>query len=171
MIFCIFGGSCVGKTTVAKQIAAELGIPLRSCGSAVSERARPLRMNVRDLPDTIHREVDGCTVAWGLANQPCIIEGRYLDAVFAGVRAPVLLIHLTCSEARRQSRRDSSESSPFAMNSVQQADADDANFRTRMFPAPTETIPCLTIDSSEMTVEECVLCLTEIIEARLPRRA
>jgi cytidylate kinase len=171
MIFCIFGRSCIGKTTVAKRVADELDLPLRSCGSAVQERARALGLSSRDLPDAIHRQVDGSTVVWGLANQPCIIEGRFLDAVFAGVDAPILLINLTASDVQRHARGYVSKGPSFTLNGLRQADADDASFRVRMFTASAEIIPGLTVDSSEMTVEECVLCVRTIIEARLPPHA
>ena len=168
MIFCIFGQSCVGKTAVAQRVAAELNLPIRSCGAAVRESAKALGVSSHDLPDTGHRDVDRSTVAWAFANQPCIIEGRYLDLVLASVDAPILSIRLTASDVQRHARYCNSEKFSFTLSDLREVDANDASFRARMYAASAKTVAELTVDSSEMTLEECVLCVRSIIEARLP---
>jgi cytidylate kinase len=85
MIFAIYGPSCVGKSTVSSRVAAELNLQFRSCGSAVRDRASVLGIDIKELPDAIHREIDQETVAWALTHQPCVVEGRFLDLVLAAV--------------------------------------------------------------------------------------
>jgi cytidylate kinase len=167
MILCLFGSTCSGKTTVGRTVAARLNVPLRSCGDEVRRVARELDIALEDLPDESHRQIDRDTVAWAVEHQPCIVEGRFLDAVFAGAGTLATLIRLVASDARRTAR---GRAKNFAFTSAQlkQADAEDANLRARIYNAEDEVVPCLTIDTSELTVDESVSRIaTKIKDARL----
>ena len=163
MILCLFGSTCSGKTTVGQAIAARLNIPLRSCGDEVRRLARELDIALQDLPDESHRQIDRDTVAWALKHQPCIVEGRFLDAVFAGSGTPATLIRFVASDARRAARWRAKN---LAVTSAQlkQADAEDANLRARIYNAQDEVVPCLTIDTSELTVDQSVCRIAATIK-------
>jgi cytidylate kinase len=170
MIFAIYGSSIVGKTTVASRVAAELKLPLRSCGSVVRERAKSLGIELHELPDADHQEIDGQTVAWALTNQPCIVEGRFLNFVLAETATPVIFIRLIASDLQRQLRACNSDRSGITIDDLQRADAADLSFTKRVFPSPGVNASCVTVDSSSLTVEECALRIRAIIEAGLPKR-
>jgi hypothetical protein len=71
-------------------------------------------MALADLPDEIHSEIDDATVVWGIGHQPCLIEGRFLDAVFAERNTPIVLIKRGGSAINPASLRGASwmQSSP-----------------------------------------------------------
>ncbi len=73
MICAIYGHTWVGKTTVARVVAAELRLPLRSCGNVVRERALTLDAGIRELPDVVHQNIDEETSVWVVARQPCVV--------------------------------------------------------------------------------------------------
>jgi cytidylate kinase len=77
MITCLFGSTCTGKTTVARALARQLGLPLRSCGEEIRMRASMLRLSLDNLPSSVHEEVDNESVLWALSNRPCLVEGRF----------------------------------------------------------------------------------------------
>ena len=39
MIACLYGSTCAGKTTIARFVAEQLILPLRSCGEEIHARA------------------------------------------------------------------------------------------------------------------------------------
>ncbi len=167
MILCLFGLTCSGKTTVGRAVAARLNVPLRSCGDEVRRVARERDVAIEDLPDESHHQIDRDTVAWAVKHQPCIVEGRFLDAVFAGAGTPATLIRLVASEARRAARWRATNVT-FTSARLAQADAEDANLRARIYTAEDEVVPCLTIDTSELTVDECASRIATMIkDARL----
>jgi cytidylate kinase len=170
MIFAVYGASCVGKTTVASRVAEDLKLPLRSCGSVVRDRAKALGIELHAVPDDVHHEIDRATVAWALANEPCVVEGRFLDKVLADVDAPIMFIQLTASESQRQFRGCNPGRTAITVEDLRQADMSDLRFRERMFPYPGTNVSCVTVDNSDMTVEGSVLRIKAIIEAELSRR-
>jgi cytidylate kinase len=165
MIVCLFGPSCVGKTTLAKRVAAALGLPLRSCGDAVRTAATVHGTTIKDLPDEGHREVDAGTVAWALEHKACIVEGRYLDRVFADSRAAVTLILIGASDACRVSRlRDRSGNTLLSAEDLRRSDDEDNAFRERLFGDHATAMPWQVLDTSGLTVDECAQQLSELIE-------
>jgi cytidylate kinase len=171
MIFAIYGPSCVGKTTVARQIAAEFGLPLRSCGAAVRDRARALGIEPHALPDAVHRQVDEETLAWALANHPCLVEGRFLNFVLAGASQHVVLIRLHASDAERERRACISGRSGVTLDELRKGDAADQVFTDRMFLLSGVGMSCVTVDSSNDTIPETAAKIAAIVSAELSRHA
>ncbi|RDJ21061.1 hypothetical protein DWF00_07525 [Bosea caraganae] len=168
MIVCLFGPSCVGKTTLAQRAAVALGLPLRSCGEAVRAAATAHGLTINDLPDEQHREVDAGTVVWAMGNKSCIVEGRYLDRVFADSRTPVTLILIRASDACRVSRaKGRSGNTTFSADDLRRLDDEDNAFRERLFGDRVAAMPWQVLDTSGLTVDECARQLRELIELAL----
>jgi cytidylate kinase len=172
MIFCLYGPSCTAKTTLAPRVAQELNLPLRSCGGEVRQRAAALDMALADLPDEIHSEIDDATVVWGIGHQPCLIEGRFLDAVFAKRNAPIVLIKLTASLDQRCARwQNRQKIFTLTVEDLVRADTEDVRFRARMFHFREPAVPDLTVDTSELTVDACAQRVKTYIRARFVQPA
>jgi cytidylate kinase len=150
-------------------LADKLELPLRSCGEAVRAAAINLKANLADLPDEVHRRVDEETVSWALEHKSCIIEGRFLDGVFAECRATVMLIEVTAREHLRMERaRIRNNIATFSAEDIQRLDTDDNVFRARMF-CGRRSVPWQILDTSGQTVEESVEILNELIAGALSR--
>jgi cytidylate kinase len=131
-------------------------------------------MALADLPDEIHSEIDDATVVWGIGHQPCLIEGRFLDAVFAERNAPIVLIKLTASMNQRCARwQNRQKIFTLTVEELVRADTDDVWFRARMFHFREPAVPDLTVDTSELTVDACAQRVKTYIRARFvqPARA
>ena len=155
MIVGIFGASCVGKSSAARLLAERRPLLLRSCGSPVREAAEVLKVNLEDVPDAIHRSIDEQTVDWSLRSQPCLVEGRFLDRVLAGLSVKPFLIELRATFAVRQSRACSRAGHVVSIEELKGWDEADAVFRERMF-SEQALKPDLSLDTSTCTVQECV---------------
>lgn len=171
MIFAIYGASLVGKTTAARRVATELELPLRSCGSVVRDRAKALGIELHWLPDAIHRKIDQETVAWALTHQPCVVEGRFLNFVLAGIDSPVVFIRLITSNIQRQFRACNSRRAGITIDDLELTDAANLRFTNRMFPSLGVNVSCVTVDSSNIAAEECALQISQIIKMELSRHA
>lgn len=155
MIIGIFGGSCVGKSSTARLLARRRGLPLRSCGSPVREAADSLNVGLDEVPDAVHRAIDEQTVAWSLNNQPCLVEGRFLDHVLADLPVKPFLIELSTTMGTRQARACSRAGHVVSIEELEFWDRADLKFRKRMYLGP-RLGPNLSIDTSTSTVQECV---------------
>lgn len=164
MIICIFGQSCAGKTATAQRLATELGWPLRSCGTAVRERARELKIGIGELSDNQHRDVDAETVAWAIEQQNCLVEGRFLDAVFQPAEIPHVLVHLIASDAARVERCRARQ----GQNDLIAADNEDMSFRSRIFPLLSPREADLTVDTTGQSIDEGTQCILSFIQTKLP---
>jgi cytidylate kinase len=169
MIICFFGASCVGKTTFARRISDALQIPLRSCGDAVRAQARASGVHIQDLSDTLHREIDAATVAWALEQKTCIVEGRFLDAVFRGVGAPSTLIKFSASKKDRISRAMArSGNLSYSASDLDRVDIADAEFQARLYEDMSgPAVHPLVFDTSDLTVNECIPKILPLVKDAL----
>jgi cytidylate kinase len=167
MIFCLFGSSFTGETTIARAVASQLGMPRRSRGDEVRKVAQELGVSFEDLPEDSHRQIDHDTVAWALEHRPCLVEGRFLDTVFVSRGVPAMLIRLVTGTETRLIRARQKDST-FTSDQLARMDAQDISFRARIYGPLDICAPCDIIDTSELTVEECVCQVAILIEqARL----
>jgi cytidylate kinase len=168
MIIGLFGPSSVGKTTIARLLSTGLGLPLRSCGEVVRDRAAQLALSPKDLPDEEHTIIDNDTRVWASSHQLCLVEGRYLDYVLAPIRSKVILVRLEATKADRQARQKEQGPQPLTL---MHGDPDEIDriFCTRMYKNIERISPSLMLSSSELSVEACVQRVkTWIIDARAP---
>lgn len=169
MIVCIAGPTCTGKTTTSRRLAEVTGLPLRSCGTSIRERAAFLGVAPEALSDEDHRAVDAQTVEWAIEAGNCLVEGRFLDFVFHDVGAPLSILCLTASRAVRAHRGRLRGTSTFAVEDVRRIDDDDAVFRARLYPWTPLTPPFPALDNSDLTVDECVRLARETLREALPQ--
>jgi cytidylate kinase len=163
VIICLIGGTCAGKTTTGKALAELLGWPFRSCGSAVRRRAELLGIPFLRLAGVDHRIVDDETVAWAIGHSDCLVEGRFLDAVFGQAAVPAATIRLTANAATRAARARLRGMFTFSEDDVLREDASDTLFRSRLYRACPELPSTPVVDSSDLTVSECVSRVSEIL--------
>lgn len=155
MIIGIFGASCVGKSSAARLLAQRRAVPLRPCGSLVRNAAASLKCDPGELPDAIHREIDRQTLDWSLKNEPCLVEGRFLDRVLARLASRPFLIELSATLPVRHSRACSRTGHVVSIHEFELGDQADAAFRRRLYSGP-RLRPDLCIETSNCTVQECV---------------
>lgn len=163
MILCIFGPSCSGKTTAGRAVAERLKLPLRSCGDDVRRVAKDLGVEIECLSDERHRQIDSATVSWAIVHRPCIVEGRFLDAVFRDTVVPVSLVRLVASRAHRVARLPAKNAAAAAAQ-IDLMDTQDADFRVRLYNTGSERASWPTIDTSGLTVDECASRIMTMIK-------
>lgn len=142
-------------------VADDLGLKLRSCGEEIRAHALSLTVSIANLPDGVHEAVDRETVLWAQHSQPCLVEGRFLDAVFAGT-SPACVIRLEAGDAARLGRARQ-RFVDFALADLLRCDQEDKQFRARMFAGRAALRPSRIIDTTRLTVEECFECVRSII--------
>ena len=163
----LFGQCATGKSTLARLVSGELGIPLRACGDVVRERARELGVALDMVPMSEHAAIDHATVEWVLGQEQCIVEGRYLDFVLRPVADRITLIRLTASsQARLERLRKSTGRSMKAQASALLQASDDADRQlTERLYAGDPTVPHATLHTSAVSIEitHCILnCFLQI---------
>jgi len=156
MIICIFGPSLSGKTTIAAQISRAAGLPVRHCGEAVRGYAHGCGISVDKLSAIDHKAIDEETLAWARKHETCIVEGRFLDHVFAGVDANVFLVRLMATVEERARRLGGAGSCEAALNDVETRDRADQAHRSEQFATRQALAARLQLDTSVATVDECV---------------
>jgi cytidylate kinase len=160
MIIGIFGPFCVGKTTLARNLGDLLGLPYRLCGDAVRARARMLNIDLEELSEEEHRNIDRETREWAAANQPCIVDGRYLDYVLAPLINDVILVRLDAADEERRRRRS------LTLTEYQISQSADLAFSARMYSISKALLPSLVLSSSELSVEACAQRIKVLIASR-----
>ncbi len=170
LVLAIYGRSCTGKSTVTRIVAERYALRVRLCGDLVRRAAEDLGVDIDALPDNQHREIDSQTVDWVCdAEGWCLVEGRYLDQVLASVESAVCLVCFEASVEARAARWQEKTGRPHMVGDVERLDAADDAFRQRMYKGSRALAPCLTIDTTHLTSEECANCLMLKTEAREPR--
>lgn len=166
MIIGIFGSFCVGKTTLAHYLVDLLGYPLRSCGNAVRTRARVLDTDLRKLSDEEHRDIDRDTREWAAANQPCIVDGRYLNYVLSPLVNDVVLVEIDTPHEER--RRRLIATTGHSLTSTEYWDLENADlaFSARMYSIGEALVPSLVLSNSELSVEACAQLIKSLIDSR-----
>lgn len=157
IVLAIYGASCVGKTTLAKELGLRWAVPVRHCGNVLKEHANELKISLENLPAEVHWTVDVETRS--LAQQTSdflIIEGRYLDLVLAGTPR-VRFVRLGCDETVREQRlRGRAHRQASSMiRLIQQEDRYDAKLRRNLYgDAFSVAIDWIVLDTTYLTPED-----------------
>jgi cytidylate kinase len=109
-VVAIFGPSAVGKSTVARRVAEELGAQVRHCGEEVVRRIA--RCGSISLDG--HRDVDEATRRFVEERRASVVvEGRFLDRVL-GQTPGVTFVRLHCDidERARRARQARAATTP-----------------------------------------------------------
>lgn len=166
VILAIYGGSCTGKTTVAKVLAERLACPLRCCGELVREAATNAGVEIDKLPDKTHRRIDEQTVMWAFTStRPSILEGRHLHYVLASRATFVFLVRLEASLSSRALRWQQKSGGEHTRSDVTMLDAADDAFRLRLYPNRRPVTPSITVDTTSLTPEETAQCVVLQVQA------
>ena len=95
-----------------------------------------------------------------------MLEGRFLDAVFSAAGIAATLIELRAdTRCRLQRARTRNGTSTFSEDDLCKLDAEDANFRLRLYGQYADHMPRRALDTSGRAVDECVRRLQEMIKA------
>ena len=137
IVLAIYGPSCVGKSTLARELGRKLGIEVRHCGEALKVHAIEQGIALNSIPSTVHQSIDEETRRQ--ARQACgtvVIEGRYLDFVLSGIPS-VRFIRLTSDEATRKFRYSMRKNKSVRPRALQEEDEDDARMRELLYSGVT----------------------------------
>ncbi|ADO00762.1 cytidylate kinase-related protein [Citrifermentans bemidjiense Bem] len=163
MIISFFGSSCTGKSTLARPLAKYLGLPLRSCGEEIKQRAKAIGSSIDDMPISEHLLIDEETIKWASDNCCCIIEGRYLNYVLSSHKHGIILVQLTASATARRNRMALRVGKEVSLDEICEIDRKDQAFRVLNYKSLLPLDPTFTIDTSLLTVNECL----ELIKTKL----
>ena len=155
MIVGLYGSSSTGIATIARRVMHETNCALRSCGEIVKSRAGLLGAHPNELSEEVHRQIDDETRKWAVASDPCVVEGRYLDWVLAPIGSQVSLVRLEATQADRRMRWMARAPRPLTLTE-DELDLADSAFCRQMYSSGEQLAPQLILNSSELSVEECV---------------
>lgn len=160
IVLAIYGKSCTGKSAVAPILAERHSLQVRLCGDLVRRAAADLEVDIDELTDERHQEIDLQTVDWVRnAKAWSLVEGRFLNQVLVPVASAVRLVHFEASLQARAARWQEKTSRSHAVADVERLDAADDAFRERMYKEFGVLAPCVTIDTTHSTPEECANCV------------
>lgn len=163
MIIAIFGSSGSGKTSLAGALSSALSLPVRSCGDAVRDLAKFHGCSLLELSEIQHSTVDQQTVAWAQSERCGILEGRFLDRIVHSLTVSYVLVELY---APRQTRRSRILATGKNFDEVRNIDLADDAFRERMYTANSSRRSAICLNTSELSVEECVAAVTSLVQIR-----
>ena len=151
----VYGGTCVGKTTVARWLAAAVGWSHRDCGRAIVGAARRRGVAVSELPLGVHQDVDQRTRARAAATAGrMVIDGRYLQYVMA--ESPdVALVELTCRLSVRALRLRPRGENGEAVGRIEESDRGDVMLCRELYGREVRTADVV-VDTSELA-PRCVV--------------
>jgi cytidylate kinase len=168
MILAIFGGSAVGKTTIAEVIGSRLGLPVRHCGVALRAAAVEEGVAMKNVDHQLHGRVDSDTVAWCERQSPSggVVEGRFLNRVLAA-RSDVIFVHLTADLDDRASRLSDRWAQAVTPADVDLEDQADRNFVDKMYSSSPVGPVDQTLDTTGGTASQWAEKLESFARQRL----
>lgn len=163
-----FGPSCVGKSTLARMLSDDFGVPYRSCGELVKEAALLLGCSIEQLPKDVHDQIDGETKSWVCEESSCIVEGRFLDQVLSGQCPDLIFILVDATLEERLHRWENKSGRRRTSGDLKAIDQEDERFRIKVYDCAA-VIPDITIDTSNSSPEACKEWLKQRVTNQ-PRR-
>lgn len=151
MVFALFGSTCSGKTSVARELHRRHTIPVRHCGEVVKAIAAAQGIKVSGINYEHHAKIDSETRRMAeTAEGELLIEGTFLDVVLHGV-SEVRMIKLTCSDLERMSRylrRGGTE------DEFMRRDALDNNLRLELYSGRSARADFMEVDTKELSLDQ-----------------
>jgi cytidylate kinase len=152
MVVAIFGICCVGKTSIATNLAQRMRCTVRHCGELVNVRANELGTEAQRLDIRDHQAIDRETLSTARSgSSPVIIEGCFLDLVIGQVPG-VYFVRLTCSDEERKRRFDRSRSANAA--DLWRRDEQDSILREKLYGSSNPAEADMTIDTTSLSPDE-----------------
>lgn len=169
MIIAIFGSSCTGKTTLSRALCAMVHLPLRSCGDAIRNKAEEVGVSWHELSDVDHQAVDAETLSWAIENTPCVVEGRYLDYVLAGLASATVWVELRASPDVRCGRlADRLGNRLLEVTDLEEIDAAQLKFRRRLYGGASPMGTSIVLETSTSTIDESLERLMSFLDTISP---
>jgi cytidylate kinase len=164
LVLGLYGPSCVGKSTLAKEIGKRLGANVRHCGEILKEKSSKLKIPFDPFPIELSRAVDAETRTFAEnANEVRVIEGRYLNIVLFGI-PNVRLLRLTCSAIVRDARLRNQVKEVRKKVSIVEQDSSDEHLSKVLYgDSPPMQHDWMVLDTTECSTEVS----TEIVLKRL----
>ena len=104
IVVALYGRSCSGKSTTARELSQLLDCPTYSAGERVKGRSKELGVPPADLSVLEHRLIDeSLRTMVQSAAKSLIVEGSFLDVLFYDL-GNVYRIELVCSAQERRRR-------------------------------------------------------------------
>lgn len=156
MIVAIFGRSCTGKSSVTRLISGLCSWESRICGDIIRARAAELGVVPEDLSIDEHRRIDTETVAYAtVANESCLVDGRYLNYVLHGCRSSVFLVEFVATQEVRLVRWQQRLGRPVSHEWLSRLDGIDIEFSQQTYADVVPISPQLVLDTADITIREC----------------
>lgn len=163
MVLAIIGSSCVGKSIVAKEVAAKLSIPVRHCGEVIKSRAKELGINLAELSLDEHKAIDAATYNFALTSSNVIIEGTFLDCVLHDL-PKVFVVRLICDKSERELRFVRRSNDQLHSSLLQNRDNADSLLRQSLYGTTALENNFATIDTTNLSIEEVADRVIDLIK-------
>jgi cytidylate kinase len=164
IVVALYGRSCSGKSTTARELSQLLDCPTYSAGERVKGRSKELGVSPADLSLVEHRLIDESLRTMVQSAVKClIVEGSFLDVLFYDLR-DVYRIELVCSAEER--RRRFNQRSGF--DNLGERDKNDDDLRRELHGERTCSAEA-TFDTTSKTPEEVAREIFRWLEAKTSR--
>jgi cytidylate kinase len=161
IVVALYGRSCSGKSTIARELSQLLNCPIHSAGELVRKRSKELGIPSTKLPLVEHRLIDnGTRTKAKSADASSIVDGSFLDALFYDMEG-VYRIELICSDEERR-RRFNQKS---GCDGLAQRDKDDDELRLALHGARSSSAEA-TFNTTSKTPGEVAQEITRWLETK-----
>lgn len=167
MIIALYGSTCVGKSSIAKELSALLPCNIRGCGGEVFAFANSAGIAPDDLSDADHREIDRRTLE--LCNEEksmMIVEGRFLQYVLSSCKTKIILIELHATADVRTKRLLGRNRSYSTANRVEDIDRADEGFCLRLYDGVSPSEAHFSLDTSTLQVSDYTNKINSFIQTQ-----
>jgi cytidylate kinase len=161
IVVALYGRSCSGKSTTARELSQLLACPTYGAGERVKSRSKELGVSPADLSLVEHQLIDQSLRTMVQSAVNClIVEGSFLDVLFYDLRN-VYRIELVCSAEER--RRRFSQRNGF--DNMDERDKNDDDLR-RALHGELSCSAEATFDTTSKTPEEVAQEIFRWLEAK-----
>lgn len=160
-LLAIFGASCTGKTSVAKELLTRLNCAGRHCGDEVRALAKQRGLSIPELTLDDHRRLDIETAGWATPTANGVTDGCYLDYVLAGL-SNIVFVRLDCEASERERRLSNRSGKPML---IIERDRDDAALIRDLYLHSAHP-PDHVIDTTSLTILQTSDRILELLALR-----